>query len=275
MRRALIGFGTPLGGYLAQRRAFADCYTYKQASNGISACNEAVIIAPAGTRLGGKSLGPLAHALVAALKRTAGRIVLLSSIDVYPSKGLPFDETANPGGSPRKDWLPFFEREILACGVPAIVLRLPDIFGTARGGTLLDGDASKINRVAIHQWYPAHRLESDIGIARELGVPLVNLVPEPVPMNAVLKHYFPGQFGQVLTPAPYSRIRTRYAGPFGGSAGYIMAAAEVLEEIGRHLKAIGIVTAGSVRAATASQPASQPHGPALADNQMSRAPSLS
>jgi hypothetical protein len=256
MRRALIGFGTPLGSYLAQRRTFADCYTYKQASKGIAACSEAVIVAPAGNSLGGKSLGALAHALVAALKKGAGRIVLLSSIDVYSCKGLPLDETAKPAGSPGNTWLPLFESEILACCLPANVLRIPDVFGLApsRGstGSLLIGDASKINRVAIHQWYPARRLESDIAIAREVGAPIVNLVSEPLPMNAVLKQFFPGQFGQVRTPAPYSRIRTRYAGPLGGSGGYIMSAAEVLEEIGRYLRAMGISFASKAKASAAA-----------------------
>jgi hypothetical protein len=251
MRRALIGFGTPLGSYLAQRRTFSDCYTYKQALNGIGRCDEAVVIAPADRRLGGNRLAPQGHALVAALKQSSARIVLLSSIDVYSSKGVPFDETAEASGLPGKAWLPLFEQAILACGIQAAVLRLPEVFGVAtlRGslGCVFDGDASKINRVAIHQWYPAYRLERDIATAQALSEPIVNLVSEPLPMAAILKQFFPGQIGKVVTPAPYSRIRTLFAGQFGGIGAYIMSAGEILEEVGRHLKANRIP--GSRRAA--------------------------
>ncbi len=240
MRRVLIGFGTPLGYYLASRRTFADCSTYKQALNGISRCDEAVIIVPAAKRLCANSGGPQGRALIAAATQAAGRIVLLSTVDVYSTKGMPLDEMAHPCGSRGKSWLPSFEREILDCGAPSQILRLPDVFGPyiAKGapGCFLDPGASKINRVAIHQWYPVRRLESDIDAARGIAAPIVNLVPEPLPMNTILEKFFPDHAGQVLTPAPYSRIRTRYAAQFGGTGGYIMSAQEVLEEIGLYMR---------------------------------------
>ncbi|MGA7323074.1 MAG: hypothetical protein WBX25_00990 [Rhodomicrobium sp.] len=123
---------------------------------------------------------------------------------------------------------------------PAIILRLLDIFGRAivkgLAGTLIS-DPSKINRVAIHQWYPIWRLERDISKALQLGESIVNLVSEPLPMKAVLSELFPGQTGHISTPAPYSRIMTRYAKEFGGAGGYIMTAAEVLDELCRHVRA--------------------------------------
>jgi hypothetical protein len=121
-------------------------------------------------------------------------------------------------------------------------LRLPDIFGPyiTKGvaSCLLHKDASKINRVAIHQLYPAFRLEGDIAAARAIDAPIVNLVPEPLSMNKVLAELFPSQTGHVLTPAPYSRIRTRYAGAFGGAGAYIMSADEVLKEAGRYVRTV-------------------------------------
>ncbi|MGO9173663.1 MAG: hypothetical protein ACLP7P_17115 [Rhodomicrobium sp.] len=251
MRRAIIGFGTPLGYYLASGRTFLDCYTYKQALSGISHCDEAVIIVPSSRRLCGNTLGLQGQKLIAAASQTALRIVVLSSIDVYSSKGIPFDETAKPCGSAARSWLPSFEHEVLQCGVPSQILRLPDVFGPyiAKGTSscFLDGDASRLNRVAIHQLYPLHRLECDIAAARNIGAPIINLVPEPLPMKTVLAEHFPGQIGQVLTPAPYSRIRTRYAEKFGGTGGYIMSAAEVLKEIGRHVREIRDLPASARR----------------------------
>jgi hypothetical protein len=180
--------------------------------------------------------------LTAALVKAAGRIVLLSSIDVYSSKGLPLDEGTKPCGAHGKLSLPLFEREVLECEIPSQVLRLPDIFGPyikkGMASCLLHKDASKINRVAIHQLYPVLRLEDDIAAARATDAPIVNLVPEPLPMNEVLAELFPGQTGHILTPAPYSRIRTRYAGLFGRPGAYIMSAEQVLEEASRFVRTV-------------------------------------
>jgi hypothetical protein len=242
MRRVLIGLGTSLGYYLASQRVYFASYAYKQALHNLPECDEAVIIMPASRRLRGNSLGSLGCALAAALAKAAERIVLLSSIDVYSSKGLPLDEGTKPCGAPGKSSLPLFERGVLECEVPSQILRLPDIFGPyiTRGvaSCLVHKDASKINRVAIHQLYPVFRLESDIAAARVADAPVVNLVTEPIPMNDILAELFPGQTGHVLTPAPYSRIRTRYAGLFGGAGAYIMSADEVLEEAARYVRAV-------------------------------------
>jgi hypothetical protein len=242
MRRVLIGLGTSLGYYLASQRSYFACYSYKRALSGLPACDEAVIVMPASRRLRGNRLESLGRALAAALVRRAARIVLLSSIDVYSSKGLPLDEGARPCGAPGKSGPSLFECEVLECKVPAQVLRLPDIFGPyitkGMASCLLHKDGSKINRVAIHQLYPVFRLEADIAAAREIQAPIVNLVPEPLPMNEVLAELFPGQTGHVLTPAPYSRIRTRYAGLFGGPGSYIMSAEEVLKEAVRYVRAV-------------------------------------
>jgi hypothetical protein len=197
---------------------------------------------PASRRLRGSSLGSSGCALAAALVRCGARIVLLSTIDVYSSKGLPLDERTGPCCASGNSGLPQFEREVLDCRVPSQVLRLPDLFGPyitkGMAGCLLHKDASKINRVAIHQLYPVFRLEGDICAARKINAPIVNLVPEPLPMDEILAEIFPGQTGHVLTPAPYSRIRTRYAGLFGGAGAYIMSAEQVLKEAGRYVKAM-------------------------------------
>ncbi len=239
MQRVFIGSTTSIGNYFARTGRFDGCYTYKEAALGFGRCSEALLVAPASTLLGGASLSPNALALVSALKRAAAHIVFLSSVDVYASKGLPLDESGKAGGAPGSGWLCQLEQLLLESGPPATVLRLPDIFGSSivRGvpGALIS-DGSKINRVAIHQWYPIRRLQPDITKALRLGVSIVNLVSEPLPMKAVLSQLFPGQIGHVATPAPYSRIKTRYANEFGGAGGYIMSAAEVLDELCGHVR---------------------------------------
>ncbi len=242
MRRILIGLGTSLGRFLASRSPFAECYTYNQALESISYCDEAVLVAPANKRLSGTGLGGEGRALIEAIANAADRIVLLSSFDVYPCKGLPLDESATATISATKALLPAFELHVSECGIQSSIVRLPDVFGPnmtrGLGGRLLDRDASRINRVAIHQWYPVRRLESDLCVVRNLRLPIVNLSPEPLPMTAVLAELFPGQVGHVLTPAPYSRIKTRHAEEFGGEGGYIMSAEEILLEMSQHVEAV-------------------------------------
>jgi hypothetical protein len=236
MRRLLVGVGTPLGYSLASCKSFSECLSYKEALKGVPRCREAVLVAPSATSLAGRGFGREGKALIDAVVRAARRLFLLSSIEVYATRGLPLDETHPANGSPERAWLPVFERHVIKSHSHATVLRLPDVFGRnmMRGaaGSFLDHDASQINSVAIHQWYPVRRLDSDIAAARGIDAPVINLCPEPLPMTAVLSELFPGQMGHVKTPAPYSRIRTRFAEAFGGASGYIMSAAEALQEIG-------------------------------------------
>jgi hypothetical protein len=55
-------------------------------------------------------------------------------------------------------------------------------------------------------------------------------------MKKLLAKLFPGDVGHVQTPAPYSRITTRYAREFGGCGGYIMSAAGILAEISEYVR---------------------------------------
>jgi len=165
---------------------------------------------------------------------TAKRIVLLSSFDVYSMRGLPLDEGYLDPRAARTG-LGRLENAVSESAPRGVVLRLPDVFGPSiahgAAGALIGRDASGLNRVAIHQWYPVRRLRRDIERALGLGVPIVNLCTEPLPTADILLEFFPGQMGQVRSPAPYSRIRTRYAAAFGGKGDYIIAASEVLAEM--------------------------------------------
>ncbi len=252
MKRVLIGLGTPVGHFLSAGRGYASFYSYKQAIRGISTSDEAVVVAPTSKRLSRSDLRLQGEALANALIRSAGRVILVSSIDVYLSRGLPFDEAyTGVATEPARSPLALFEQTIAALGKRAISLRLADPFGPymrGHGTVLLDKDATRINRVAIRQWYPIWRLESDIARARDLDVASVNLCTEPLPMRSVLDRLFPGQLGFVRTPAPYSRVRTRYAEYFGGASGYIMRAEDVLDTIVRYVTAARLATAPSLLA---------------------------
>jgi hypothetical protein len=237
MRRILVGYGTCLGNHLAASGSFSEILNYKQALYNLPKGNEIVLVAPSARRLSRGDLGEDGSNLARAVGNAAKKLITLSTLAAYPVKSLPFDETsAVRCASGRESAQVYtFERLVLAASENSQLLRLPDVFGPGltrgMGGRLLSGDGSHINRVAIHQWYPVHRLERDIVIARYLRAPVVNLVSEPLSMATILVEIFPGQTGQILTPAPYSRIQTRYAEAFGGAGGYIMSAASVMKEI--------------------------------------------
>ncbi len=188
------------------------------------------------------------------------RLITLSTLAAYPVKSLPFDETSAVRCAPDREsaQIYVFEQLILTASRKSQILRLPDVLGPGFtkgvGAHLCSGDTSQLNRVAIHQWYPAHRLAKDIVIARYLAAPVVNLVSQPLSMATILAEIFPGQTGQILTPAPYSRIRTRYAEAFGGTGGYIMSAASVMQEIARFVEINRLLTPQKREADARPQP---------------------
>jgi len=233
MKRFLVDPGVTIGNDLASTGAFAARLSPDRAERDLPICDELVIV---GAGVADCTCENVLRPLIDVVAARAKRLVLLSSLDVYPMRGLPFDETYADIRAPETA-LRRLERAVLEKGGRNTVLRLPDVFGPSitdgAAGALLDRDASRINRVAIHQWYPLRRLKRDMAAAARLDAGIVNLCTEPLPMTAVLAEFFPGQFGQVKTPAPYSRIRTRYAEAFGGGDGYVMGADEVLAEMRR------------------------------------------
>jgi hypothetical protein len=237
MRRILIGYGTSLGKHLASRGGFSELFTYRRALAGLPHCDEIVLVVPSSKRLAGGDLGIAGAGLVHVIKGMAKRLVALSTLAVYPVKSLPFDEDSvvNTGPPGTNSHLLAFEQMLLSAVQKPLILRLPEVFGPGfdRGvcNELLKDDEARINRIAIHQLYPVNRLEKDIIIARHLGVPAVNLCPQPLSMEALLVQLFPGEVGYVEKPAHYSRIRTRYGETFGGRNGYIMSAESVMEEV--------------------------------------------
>ncbi len=237
MRRILVGYGTCLGNHLASSGSFSEALNYKKALRSLPKCDEIVLVAPSAKRLSRGDLGEDGSGLVRAVGNATHKLITLSTLAAYPARSLPFDEASAVQCAPGREssQIYMFERLILTACSKSQILRLPDVLGPGftKGvsGCLFNGDVSHINRVAIHQWYPAHRLVKDIVIARYLGAPVVNLVSEPLSMATILAEIFPGQTGEIITPAPYSRIRTRYAEAFGGARGYIMSAASMMQEI--------------------------------------------
>ncbi len=173
---------------------------------------------------------------------TADEMVLISTVDVYPhpeaggDEDTPLDGIANHAYGRHRLELEAW----CASRFPRLaVVRLPALFGPGlRKNALYDllhgHMLGNINPRAEFQWYPLDRLWGDIGVVRRAGLGCVNLVPEPLPMQAILDTAFPGvATGAPAEPAPRYDVRTRHAGLFGGPAPYIMDRAASLAAIGR------------------------------------------
>ena len=94
-----------------------------------------------------------------------------------------------------------------------------------------------IDPAARFQWYPLERLADDIDRVQALGLPLVNLVTEPVSMAEIRGRFFPGStLGGQSRPAAYD-VRTRHGAAFGGGEDYAMDAEAALRAMGRFIAA--------------------------------------
>ena len=89
----------------------------------------------------------------------------------------------------------------------------------------------------MFQWYPVQRLADDLDRIAGSSLSLINMFTEPVTMRSIIDTYFSGiNVGPELRPAPTYRLRTKHARLFGGSNGYVLNAASVMEALGNYIR---------------------------------------
>ena len=182
--------------------------------------------------------------LVACLDRVqAGSFVLVSTVDVYadPQNVTEEDPAPGPGRHPGAlqpygQHRAMLERWVRTRFPRHHVIRLPALFGPGLKKNALY-DLMHANRLDFidpasrFQWYPLNRLAADIDRVQATGLPLVNLVTEPLPMAVIQQRLFPGQkLGGQAQPVAYD-VRTRHGPVFGGAGDYAMTAAEVMSSL--------------------------------------------
>ena len=180
---------------------------------------------------------------------TADEFVLISTVDVYPNpveaadEATPIDAAANHAYGRHRLEL----EEWVRGRFPKVhVIRLPALFGEGlRKNALYDllhgNMVDSINPAGVFQWYPLARLWDDIQVVRRAGLPLVNLVPEPLAMSRIIDGFFPGApVGPAREPKPLYDLHTRHGALFtpGAPPHYMLGAGEVLEEMGRFIEAV-------------------------------------
>ena len=249
---ALIGHTGFVGGTLARSAPFDACFNSSNIGDlrgrhtgllvcaGVSAVKWRANQDPAADRA---NIARLTDVLATA---TADELVLISTVDVYPEpdagcdEDSPLDATANHAYGRHRLELETWCRERF----PTVrVVRLPALFGTGlRKNALYDllhgHMLGNIDPRAIFQWYPLDRLWDDIGVVRRARLERVNLVPEPLPMQAILDTVFPSVgTGVPVGPAPHYDVHTRHARLFGSAGRYIMDREASLAAIARFVAA--------------------------------------
>jgi hypothetical protein len=179
----------------------------------------------------------------------AERFVLISTVDVYGTPLGVDEEDAVPEADLHpyglhRAWLEDWVRERFPV---CHVIRLPALFGpglkkNALYDLLHDNRLEHIDPSSRFQWYPLERLADDIDRVQVLGLPLVNLVTEPVSMAEIRGRFFPdrtlgGPSGGSLARSVAYDVRTRHGAAFGGGGDYAMCAEAALQAMGRFVAA--------------------------------------
>lgn len=233
MTDALIGYSGFIGSVLRRARTFDAVYRSTDIDTIRGASFDTVICCGAPAEKWKANMNPEGdranlRTLTDALATVrAARLVLISSVDVYPQpcgvdETTPIDPTAlHPYGRHRLELEQFcldrFE---------TIVVRLPGLYGhglkkNAVFDLLHDRAVDAIPGNARFQFYDTDRLWSDIQRVAATNLTLVNITAEPIDMNTVAARVFGRSLPTAFADgAPSYDIRSVHAGLVGGRDGY-------------------------------------------------------
>jgi nucleoside-diphosphate-sugar epimerase len=175
----------------------------------------------------------------------AKRVILISTIDVYPNPSGVEETTAidsDAGHAYGRHRLQF-ERFITAQFRNVLVARLSGLFGAGLKKNVLfdllhDSGLDAINPESRFQWYDLAHLWRDLTRCLALDIRLINLVNEPVATADILARFFPrAQVGAAAPPVAYD-VRSVEAVQLGGADGYLRDRAAVLSEIGEFVTTV-------------------------------------
>lgn len=183
--------------------------------------------------------------LIGALDRTtAGRFILISTVDVYPRpvdvvESTPIDNAENDTyGANRRRLELFVESRFES----SLVLRLPGLFGTGLKKNviydLIHGNRlDLVNPASVYQFYDLECLWRDIGTCLENGLTLVNFATEPLDVGTLAKEVF-GRVIENPSPPPTARydMKSGHSGIWGRSDGYLYGVADVIERMQRFVR---------------------------------------
>ncbi len=247
---ALVGYTGFVGGNLHRQHQFDNVFNSKDISEIESQSFELLVLSGVKGTKWQANLDPHEdwcgiQRLINSLERVkARRVVLISSVDVLePIAGS--DEDSDPHGLDNHAYgLNRLRLEDILGKIflGLQVVRLPSIFGPGlKKNVLFDlinsNQLEKINPVSSFQYYDLANIWEHVSLVLREGVPVINLVPEPVSSIEIIDRFFRGvEVGDDANPAIHYAYRTKYANLFGRSGDYIDSREEVFRRIGEFIE---------------------------------------
>ena len=244
MAKALIGYTGFVGGNLDRQQQFDARYNSKNIHTIGGKHYELLICAgvPAVKWLANKEPEQDRKALAGLRDNLSAvkvdKMVLISTIDVYPQ---PVDvdentsiniELCQPYGKHRLEL-----EQFVAQRFDTTIIRLPGLFGHGLKKNIIndflhDNEVYKINPQSVFQFYYLNHLTSDIEIALQNNLNVLNIATEPTSVAEVARVCLGHEFENTVdTPAARYDFRSRYYELFGGKNGYLYTKQQVLSDL--------------------------------------------
>lgn len=250
MRTALLGFTGFVGSNIAARHDFDDLYNSSNIDE-LAGRDYGLVVTAANRadsfRINRDGEADLAEvdALIDRIERARiGRLVLISTVCVYPEGGAPTESTPrSPEGLTPYGRNRLHQEERLSAAFDTTIVRLPQLYGDGLKKGLVydlanDYRVEFVRPEASFQYYDVRRLWSDIEVALAQGLDAVNPASPAISNATVAREVF----GIDVTgndPGPadpfasmYTRnMRSEHAELFGGGDGFFTAHDETLAQI--------------------------------------------
>lgn len=244
-KTALIGYTGFVGGNIVAQHQFDDVYNSQNIADiegkeydlVVSAANRAEM-----WRINQDPEGDLAeiNEFIDHIKKVSmKKLVLISTVGVYKTavgvdEDTPIDtKDLTPYGKHR-----YYLEEFCRDNFNTTIVRLPGLFGDGLKKNVIfdllnDNNVEKIHKDGVYQYYNLGRIWSDIKVALDNDLALVNFATPPISTEQVAKDCFGIEFTNVpadIKPAIWD-MRTKYDSLYGGGDGYIMSTQQEIDEI--------------------------------------------
>lgn len=244
MPRALIGHTGFVGGNLLQQVRFDDLYNSSNIQNIGGRHYELLVCAGApgakwkANQEPARDLASTQNLMTWLGKASADHVILISTVDVYPTPVAVDEETAivddvcSPYGRHRLRL-----EEFIRDRFESTIIRLPGLFGPGLKKNVIydflhDHRVDKICPDSVFQFYPLERTWNDMQVVRNNQLRLVNFATEPTSVRDIAKKAFGFEFRKSdATGAVRYDVRTKHARLFGKPSVYIYDAEEILEAL--------------------------------------------
>ena len=184
------------------------------------------------------------HSLINNLKKVnAKKVVLISTIDVYPS----FDNI-DENSIIDKGKLTFYGKhrrileEFVQQNFNSSIIRLPGLFGNGLKGNvlydLLNNRFDFIPNEGSIQFYNLCNLWQDISIALRNNISILNISTEPISINELTSLFFNIDITKIVMThnIPSYNMRSKYGSLWKKAGPYIYTKNEILAEIKDYIK---------------------------------------